>query len=126
LSGDRHMSLPTFPSISAGIDFAFSFEPVIDLPAWHKAALLRSAVGKVTDALVPFGRGQPVRNEKQRPDGACLCGRGSLRFSPWNPCGCNFARHIAPLRPAVTGFRKHGLNTELQQWIVAQCPVGIV
>jgi hypothetical protein len=59
-------------SISAGVDLAFCVEPVVDLAAWGKAALLCSAVRKIADALVPFCRGQPVRHEKQRPDEACL------------------------------------------------------
>lgn len=135
-------------SISAGIDLAFCLEPVIDLPVWGKAPLLCSAVGKVADSLVTFRRGQPVRDERQRPEEGSLsnggpCGRkirsGSrdgryrnrrFRFIPWDPCACNFACHIAlptgPRRPAVTGFVSMSSTPEQQQWILAECAVGIV
>src|SRR4030088_1129599 len=106
MSGHRVAALLTFRSVSSGIDLAFSLEPVIDLAAWRKAALLCSAVCKVADPLVPFGRGQPVWHQKQRPDETALCDRRirsglengrfrnrQLRLNPWNPCACNFTRH---------------------------------
>jgi hypothetical protein len=81
-------------SIPAGIDFAFCLEPVVGLAARCKAALFRPAIGKVADPLVPFRRGQPVRNEKQWPHEASLAGGSRCgRLIPWNPCACNFARH---------------------------------
>jgi hypothetical protein len=49
-----------------------------------------------------------------------------LRFIPWNPCACNFARHTFLSGRHLAGIASMGSTPEQQQRIVAQCGVGIV
>src|SRR5882724_5584819 len=143
-------SKPQSPSISSGIDLAFCLEPVLHLGAGRKATLPGSAVREVADPLVPFRRGQPVRDEEQRAENVSPGGwvrrsggiRGGgfedgrflnrpLRFIPWNPSACNFTRHIVPPSAALpsrhhTGLARMSSTPEQRQRIVAECAVGIV
>ena len=126
--------LRNFSLVSSGIHFAFGVEPVICLVAGCEAALFRSLVGELADPAMPLRRGQPMRHEIQgsekialrdrhrsnrvdtgwRIDDGRFCGR-QPRFSPWNPCACNFACHKSSLSGELAPTTEHGSTQKLQQ-----------
>src|SRR3954453_20117600 len=74
----------------SGVDFALSLEPVFLLVTRCEAAHFGAAVGQFTDPAMTLGRGQPVRDQVQRPQKIALddrrrLGNGLRGFCLWNP-----------------------------------------